>query len=355
MRHATTAATALLGGLVLLALPGCERRPPAPTGEILTTRTLGLAFLEENHLDEAEAQFRRLTELAPDEPLGFADLGLVYLRQAQYAKADGSIRHALRLAPTDPDVRLMLAKVLELSDSVPAARRVLEGTLKHTPTHVKSLYALAQLSANSRNREAGARRVQYLDRLVTLAPANVPARLQLIEALLTNDRADSALAQLEQLHAQVPELSPQAAAYFEQAVEQLRAGRAADALRPMLVLTNFLRATGLYQVGVQALEGPGGILVGFPIVTFSQPLAGQQSTEAVLAALKFTDVTRAACCCTTITACSPTSPARPEPARPAAWPPLSATTTMTATPTCSWRGAGRTSCSTTRATGHSAT
>ena len=81
----------------------------------------------------------------------------------------------------------------------------------------------------------------------------------------------------EQLHAQIPELSPEAAAYFEQATERMRAGRAADALRPMLVLANFLRATGVYQAGVMALEGPGGVLVGFPIVTLSQPIAGQQT------------------------------------------------------------------------------
>ena len=294
MSHSRATPTLLLSGVALLALLACERRPPATTGEILTTRTLGLASLEENRLDEAEAQFKRLTELAPNEPLGFANLGLVYLRQARYAKADSNIRRALTLSPSDPDVRLMLAKVLELTDSVAAARRVLEGTLSKTPSHLKSLYALAQLSANSQDPEDRARRAQYLERLVKLAPANVPARLQLIDALLKTNRPDDALAQLEQLHAQIPELSPEATSYFNQAVEQMRAGRAADALRPMLVLANFLRATGVYQAGVMALEGPGGVLVGFPIVTFSQPIAGQQTQEQVLASLKFTDVTAAA-------------------------------------------------------------
>ncbi len=46
----------------------------------ITMRTLGLAYLEENKLSEAEAEFLKLTKLAPDEALGFANLGLVYLR-----------------------------------------------------------------------------------------------------------------------------------------------------------------------------------------------------------------------------------------------------------------------------------
>jgi hypothetical protein len=291
VNRSSVAPALFLAAFSLLTLLGCERRPPASTREILTTRTLGLAYLEENRLEEAATEFRRLTALAPDEPLGFANLGLVSLRQANYEDAERSIRRALDLEPSDPDIRLLLAKVLELTERVADARRVLEGTLSQTPEHLKSLYALAQLSAGSPDPEERARRERYLDRLVALAPANVPARLQLIETLLGNDKPDDALAQLEQLHAQIPELPPQALPFFDEAVEQMRAGRAAEARRPMLVLSNFLRATGIYQAGVNALEGPGGVLIGFPVVTFSQPVVEQQSQEDVLASLRFTDVT----------------------------------------------------------------
>ena len=294
MNRSSSAPALLLGGIALLAFLGCERRPSASTGEILTTRTLGLAYLEENRLDEAATAFRRLTELAPDEPLGFANLGLVYLRQGNYEDAESSIRRALDLEASDPDIRLMLAKVLELTDRAADAREVLEGALSDTPAHLKSLYALAQLSADAADPEERARREESLDRLVALAPANLTARLLLIEALLENDKPDDALAHLEQLHAQVPVLPPQAVPFFDEAVEQMRAGRTSEALRPMLVLSNFLRATGLYQAGVSALEGPGGVLIGFPIVTLSQAVTEQHSQEDVLASLRFSDITEVA-------------------------------------------------------------
>ena len=73
----------------------------------------------------------------------------------------------------------------------------------------------------------------------------------------------------------------------------MRAGRAADALRPLLVLTNFLRVTGAYQAGVMALEGPGGALIGFPVVTLSEAFAEQQTQEQVLASLVFSDISDA--------------------------------------------------------------
>ena len=294
MNRSSAAAAFVLEAVVVLAFHGCEHRPRASAQELLTTRTLGLAYLEENRLDEAAAEFQRLTEMAPDEPLGFANLGLVYLRQGDYEAAERSIRRALDLEPSDPDIRLLLAKVLELSDRPDEARQVLEGTLADTAAHLKSLYALAQLAADSPDSTQRARRAEYLERLVALAPANVPARLQLIEALLENDRPDDALAHLEQLRAQIPELPPQAIPFLDDAVEQMRAGSASEARRPMLVLSNFLRATGVYQAGVNALEGPGGVLIGFPVVTFSQAMAAPQSQEDVLASLRFTDATDAA-------------------------------------------------------------
>lgn len=283
--------TTVLSALILAVLAGCERRPPASTREILTTRTLGLAYLEENRLDEAEAEFKKLTEMAPQESMGFANLGLVYLRKGNYRDAERNIRHALDLAPEDPDIRLMLAKVLELTDRKGEAQRELERTLRKAPDHLKSLYALAQLSSDATDEVGRTRREGYLGSLVELAPANVAARLLLIEALLRDGKPDEALAHLEQLRARIPELPSQAVSFHDAAVEHMRAGRADLALQPMLTFANFLKVTGAYQAGIMDLEGPGGVLIGFPVVTFSQPMAELQEVEDVLAALRFTDAT----------------------------------------------------------------
>jgi Tfp pilus assembly protein PilF len=251
-----------------------------------------LAFLEENRLDEAEAEFLKLIDLAPDEPLGYANLGLVYLRMGRYEDAETQVDRALDLATDDPNIRLILATVYELTDRADEAREALERSLEASPGHVKSLYALAQLYVDDSDAAGQAERERYLTRIVEIAPGNLAARLLLVETLLRNDKPDDALAQMEAIRQQFPELPEQARVFYDAGAASMRAGNAEDALVPTLTFSNFLRVTGAYQAGILDLEGPGGALIGFPVVTFSQAFSVQaQDQEAVLAALTFTDAT----------------------------------------------------------------
>src|SRR2546421_74847 len=135
-----------LGALLPLAalMLGCKGREqsPADAGAILTARTLGLAYLEENRLPEAEQEFAKLIRLAPDEPSGHANLGLVYLRLGRYPDADREVARAVKLAPDDPDIRLLQATVWRLSGRAADANPALEATLKANPKHLASLVEL---------------------------------------------------------------------------------------------------------------------------------------------------------------------------------------------------------------------
>ena len=71
---------------------------------IITARTLGLAYLEENRLGEAEAEFLKLITLAPEEAIGYANLGLVYLRMGKYQEAEEQLKKAIELDPDDPNI-----------------------------------------------------------------------------------------------------------------------------------------------------------------------------------------------------------------------------------------------------------
>jgi len=280
-------------GIAVLLFAGCEKKPTKQkTIDMLTTRTLGLAYLEENKLKEAEAEFLKLIEIAPEEALGYANLGLVYRRMGKYPEAEKQIKKALAIESKNPDIRLMLATLYELADRESEALKELENTVKHAPDHVKSLYAFAELCLESGDETGRRRAEENLKKLIEQAPANLVARLQLIETLLRNGKVDQARSHLEQIGKQMPEMNKEAARFYDTALALMWANKAEDAITPTRIFHNLLKVTALYQAGVLDLKGPGGALAGFPIVVFSQNnFTPIQEQKAVLGAIRFTDVT----------------------------------------------------------------
>ncbi|HEX6051423.1 MAG TPA: hypothetical protein VFZ21_19220, partial [Gemmatimonadaceae bacterium] len=63
---------------------GCRSEPANPE-EIFAARTLGVRHLERGELREAEEQFRKIVDLAPNDPFGYANLGLTYMQAGRHA------------------------------------------------------------------------------------------------------------------------------------------------------------------------------------------------------------------------------------------------------------------------------
>ena len=292
VRSARRRAPSLMLASLLLTVCA-DADAPADPAALLTVRTLGLAYLEENQLPEAEAEFQRLVEMAPGEPLGYANLGLTYLRQGRLADAETELRHAIELLPSDPDVRLILVEILRSQERELEARQELEASLLIDSSHVKTLYALATLDADSTDAGPAARRAAQLERVVALQPGNVSARVQLVDAHLAAGAAEGASIHLGQIRQLVPEIPVEGRDLFEQASLAAQRGDAAGAQGAAFAFHNVMRTTPIYQQGLLELRGPGGVLFGFPVVTFSETLTpGVRDPETVLAALRFTDVTQ---------------------------------------------------------------
>ncbi len=262
---------------------------------MISYRDLGLAYLEEDMLIEAESEFLKLIEAAPEEAVGHANLGLVYLRMGRYDEAEKQVKKALEREPHNADIRLLLAEVYQLTHREEIALRELETTLNDTPEHVRTLYSIAQLVARSMEDETRWQKTeQYLNKLVEYMPANIPARLQLIEALLRSGNTDRAATQIEEIRRQIPDLPEEAVEFYNKALSLMKSARAAEALGPALALHNLLRPTPLYQSGIFAFRSAGGSPIGFPIIAFSPEFSRQlQHEETALGAIFFTDVTSA--------------------------------------------------------------
>src|SRR5688500_507087 len=114
----------LLGAALTVATAGCLHER-AVVEERYTTRMLGLSYLQRNQLAEAESEFKKLTELAPEDPLGYADLGLTYLQAGRYAEAEKQLRRARELDPASTEVGLALARLYSLTRRPSEARATL--------------------------------------------------------------------------------------------------------------------------------------------------------------------------------------------------------------------------------------
>ena len=257
---------ALVASVVLLACPRAER---ASVEELYTTRMLGLSYLQRNQLSEAETEFSKLTRLAPDDPLGYANLGLTYMQAGRYADAETQLERARELDPRSTEVGLALARVYAQTNREGEARETLEQLRRDSSANARVLFALAELDSRGTDAASAQRHRDRLRDVLAVAPANLAARLELVDAFARAGEADSVVRQLEEVRRIPPEPPPQARAMLDSIIQLARGGRIADA-RPGL--DRFLRAmetTSPYQAALEDVRWTEGAIPGRPVLTFA--------------------------------------------------------------------------------------
>jgi tetratricopeptide (TPR) repeat protein len=287
-----------LSRLALLFVAACRGAAPggadqaARSDSALTARTWGLAYLQQNQLPQAETAFRKVVALVPDQALGYADLGLVYLREGRYREAEPQLRRAAALDTANNDITLMLARVYGLTGREAEAREEIERVLHRDSTDIRALHVLAQLAERSTEPAEQERRETYLRRLVARVPANVVARLELVDVLLARGAAGDAAGELAALQRQLPRLPQEAARVFQHALQAARAGRAPEAAAAATRFHQAMEVTAAYQASLERLGGASGTVVGYPVLSFNPSLTVPSLDARSLAArIRFTDVT----------------------------------------------------------------
>ena len=260
--------------------------------EIMTTQTLGLAYLEEFKLEEAESEFLKMIEFAPDDKLGYANLGLVYLRMGKYKESEKQLFKAGKIDPSDADIKLLLSTVYQMDGRREEAIIVLQKALEIEPDHVKILYDLAEMYSADNGDAALENRKIHLLQLVEYAPDNIVPQLQLTELLINEGASDQAIERLEIIQRQFPEFPKEAKEYYAQTIKLLQKQDTEKALISFTIFHNYMKVSFPYQSGINALKGPGGSLIGFPLITYNRQVSNESLDDrSVLEVIKFKDVT----------------------------------------------------------------
>ena len=258
----------LVGGVLVAATSAC-RSERASVEDLYTTRVLGTSYLQRNQLPEAEAEFKKLTKLAPDDPLGYMSLGLTYLQAGRYSESEKQLLRARELDPASTEVGLALARLYSLTARPSDARATLERLRRDTTGNAHVLYALAELEAVQRD-SASVRR--YEDRLrdvLAVAPANLAVRLKLVDAFARRGEADSAVRQLEEVRRIPPEPPKEAGTYLDSTIQLLRAGKLEQARTTLHRVVSLMEVTAPYQASLDDVKWTDGPIAGRPVITFA--------------------------------------------------------------------------------------
>src|SRR6185436_5617211 len=293
MNRILSRAVALTVGAALLVSLGCKRKE-ASVEELYTTRMLALSYLQRNQLPEAEAEFKKLTELAPDDPLGYANLGLTYLQGGRDEEAEKQLRRARELDPNNSETGLALAKLYMVTRRPADARATLEQLRRDSTRNARVLYALAELEAPRNGTAAGAGYEPRLRDVLAVAPANLVARMELATSLARTGQADSAVQQLEEVRRIPPELPKEARVYLDSTIQLLRAGNLPQATTTLERLNALVEVTAPYQASLDDVKSPEGPIAGRAIINFAPKefisIHGTRDRAAVDVA-KFVDAT----------------------------------------------------------------
>src|SRR5213592_3475422 len=244
------------------------RSERASVEDLYTTRMLGLSYLQRDQLAEAESAFKKLTKLAPDDPLGYANLGLTYLQAGKYSAAENELRRARELDRANTDVGLALAKLYSLTGRSSEASATLEELRRDSASNARVLYALAELEAQSGDSVSR----PYDDRLrevLAVAPANLAARMKLVDALARRGEADSVVRHLEEVRRIPPEFPKEARTYLDSTIQLLRAGNLAESRSTLDRFSRLIEVTAPYQAALEDVKWTEGPIAGRPVLSFA--------------------------------------------------------------------------------------
>lgn len=130
----------------------------------------GAAAMRAGQVADAEADFRKATELAPHLADAYLDLGLAQLKQGKLPQATASIQKALAIDPQASGAHMFLGIAEYQSNHIAQAIRDLQQEIDENPRNSQALLWLGIVELNSGNPEKA---TGPLDRAAALDPKDL--------------------------------------------------------------------------------------------------------------------------------------------------------------------------------------
>jgi tetratricopeptide (TPR) repeat protein len=122
----------------LLAAGAPETTLPKLSDEARSAAEKGLADFQNQKFKDAKAEFQKMTDLAPDHPMGWANLGSAEFRLGEVDQAEEHLKKAVRLDPTAQQAWLTLGIIDYQKDSLDAGLAALSQAVYLDPRDPKA-------------------------------------------------------------------------------------------------------------------------------------------------------------------------------------------------------------------------
>lgn len=156
--------------------------------------TYGVAYLQYEHYDEAQAAFEQSIQHSQNNPAAYYDLGLIALNKGQFAEARGRLEKAVELDPANADAWNNLGVAMGQLGDQEQARRCFERALDRQPGHLVAVQNMVKL-LRYQNRPQEARAV--LLKAVETDPRQAEFHNELGQLLVEGGELDAASAEFE--------------------------------------------------------------------------------------------------------------------------------------------------------------
>lgn len=253
--------TLLALSLVIGASVSCRRdNLPDPSSkeyrDVVSAFYTGLASLEVGDDSRAECYLTWTTQLAPEEPAGWADRGLLLLRQREFDKAFEDLERARTLAPDNDQINVLLASVESNRGRLGEAIALLRKAVEANSQNLRARYALAG-EIERAGGEGGDREAQTLiEEILQRQPENLAVQLEVVRLAAKRGDAETLRTNIARLAAnpavQTPEVRNQFAA-LEAAANSSNPRAAAPRVA---FLRNVLVRTAQYRKSLRAVRTP---------------------------------------------------------------------------------------------------
>lgn len=124
--------------------------------EVRTHVALGNLYVVENKTAAAQGEFMKVLELDPNNAAAHLSLGHLYATQGKYGDAESQYRAAVVLTPTNAAYRLTLGQILAKEQKSPEAEAELRTAIGLDPKNAQAHFDLAKLLSAEPRRAAEA-------------------------------------------------------------------------------------------------------------------------------------------------------------------------------------------------------